>query len=167
MVVFWQNDVWYSHIRTDNAQCESSPVKGGYRPMYNDLKGQTCAHHRWCQWNRVCNCPAFVNEGCRVVILDNDPSALIKWPGLNCHSGRRDSVQMCSNPDDSRGGIQGQMDEIMGGIDILISNAGISLRKPFTEVDYTQWSKIMRVNLDGMFFCAGQPLSAWNRSNPG
>ena len=46
-----------------------------------------------------------------------------------------------------------EIDQIMGGIDILISNAGISVRKPFTEVDYTHWSEIMRVNLDGMFFC--------------
>ena len=30
------------------------------------------------------------------------------------------------------------MDKILGGIDILISNAGISIRKKFIETDFAQ-----------------------------
>jgi meso-butanediol dehydrogenase/(S,S)-butanediol dehydrogenase/diacetyl reductase len=93
----------------------------------------------------------FINEGCRVVILDNDPSALdvarsqlpILAGAICADVGSQDEVEAAFK----------QVDQVMGGIDILISNAGISVRKPFAEVDYTQWSKIMRVNLDGMFFC--------------
>jgi len=33
-----------------------------------------------------------------------------------------------------------KVDEIIGGIDILISNAGISFRKPFLEIGYEEWS---------------------------
>jgi len=36
----------------------------------------------------------------------------------------------------------------------LISNAGISVRQPFMKIDYDQWSKVLRINLDGMFLCA-------------
>jgi NAD(P)-dependent dehydrogenase (short-subunit alcohol dehydrogenase family) len=50
-----------------------------------------------------------------------------------------------------------QVDQILGGIDILISNAGISFRKPFLEIPYEQWRKVLRVNLDGMFLSPRRP----------
>ena len=58
-----------------------------------------------------------------------------------------------SNPDQIEAAFN-EIDEIMGGIDILISNAGISVRQPFVKIDYDQWSKVLRINLDGMFLCA-------------
>jgi NAD(P)-dependent dehydrogenase (short-subunit alcohol dehydrogenase family) len=42
----------------------------------------------------------------------------------------------------------------MGGLDVLVSNAGISVRKTFREITYEQWSKVLEVNLGGMFLCA-------------
>jgi len=42
----------------------------------------------------------------------------------------------------------------MNGLDILINNAGISMRKPFLEVDPQEWSEVIQVNLNGLFFIA-------------
>jgi len=42
----------------------------------------------------------------------------------------------------------------LGGLDILVSNAGISIRKPFTEISQEQWQKVTGVNLGGMFLFA-------------
>jgi len=119
--------------------------------MYDDLKDKRVLITGGASGIGYATARRFINEGCRVIILDNDPSALkVARSELPLLAGGL--VADVSNPDDIEAAFK-QMDEIMGGIDILISNAGISLRKPFTEVDYTQWSKIMRVNLDGMFFC--------------
>jgi len=47
-----------------------------------------------------------------------------------------------------------EMDQMMNGLDILINNAGISMRKPFLEVDPQEWSEVIQVNLNGLFFIA-------------
>ena len=46
------------------------------------------------------------------------------------------------------------MDNELGGIDVLISNAGISIRSDFTDITYEQWKKVIDINLNGMFLCA-------------
>ncbi len=38
-------------------------------------------------------------------------------------------------------------------IDILINNAGIYPQKPFLEMTEEDWTKVMHVNLDGVFHC--------------
>jgi NAD(P)-dependent dehydrogenase (short-subunit alcohol dehydrogenase family) len=40
------------------------------------------------------------------------------------------------------------------GLDILINNAGISIREPFLQVDPQDWEKVIRVNLSGAFYVA-------------
>lgn len=46
------------------------------------------------------------------------------------------------------------LDEKFGGIDVLIANAGISYRMPFTEISEKQWNEVLDVNLNGVFYCA-------------
>ena len=43
---------------------------------------------------------------------------------------------------------------IMGGVDVLINNAGISIRHDFLEITPEEWDKIIAVNLTGVFFMA-------------
>lgn len=47
-----------------------------------------------------------------------------------------------------------KMDAELGGIDVLISNAGISVRSGFTDIAYEQWKRVIDINLNGMFLCA-------------
>jgi NAD(P)-dependent dehydrogenase (short-subunit alcohol dehydrogenase family) len=42
------------------------------------------------------------------------------------------------------------------GIDVLIANAGISIRKPFLEIEAADWQRVLDVNLTGVFHCAQQ-----------
>jgi meso-butanediol dehydrogenase/(S,S)-butanediol dehydrogenase/diacetyl reductase len=49
-----------------------------------------------------------------------------------------------------------KIDELLGGIDILIANAGISIRKPFLEIEAADWQRVLDVNLTGVFHCAQQ-----------
>jgi NAD(P)-dependent dehydrogenase (short-subunit alcohol dehydrogenase family) len=41
-----------------------------------------------------------------------------------------------------------------GGIQILINNAGVVLRKPAEEITEEEWDKVIDINLKGTFLCA-------------
>ena len=43
---------------------------------------------------------------------------------------------------------------LMGGVDVLINNAGISIRHNFLEITPVEWDKIIAVNLTGVFYVA-------------
>lgn len=40
----------------------------------------------------------------------------------------------------------------LGGLDVLICNAGISIRHPFTEITRAEFDRVMRVNVHGVFY---------------
>lgn len=44
--------------------------------------------------------------------------------------------------------------ESEGGVDILINNAGIAIRRPAVELALTDWDKVVAVNMTGVFLCA-------------
>jgi NAD(P)-dependent dehydrogenase (short-subunit alcohol dehydrogenase family) len=43
---------------------------------------------------------------------------------------------------------------IMGGVDVLINNAGISIRHKFVDITPEEWDKIVAVDLTGVFYMA-------------
>jgi NAD(P)-dependent dehydrogenase (short-subunit alcohol dehydrogenase family) len=48
------------------------------------------------------------------------------------------------------------VDKLLGGVDVLVANAGISIRKPFLEIEEADWRRVLDVNLTGVFHCAQQ-----------
>jgi len=44
--------------------------------------------------------------------------------------------------------------ELMGGVDVLINNAGISIRHNFLDITPEEWHRIIAVNLTGVFYMA-------------
>jgi len=120
--------------------------------MYDDLRDKRVVVTGGASGIGLATARRFINEGCRVVILDNNPEALNKAQSELPELAGGVCADV-SSPDDVAAAFT-EIDQILGGIDILISNAGISVRKPFKEIDYDQWSKVMRVDLDGMFLCA-------------
>jgi meso-butanediol dehydrogenase / (S,S)-butanediol dehydrogenase / diacetyl reductase len=42
----------------------------------------------------------------------------------------------------------------MGGVDVLINNAGISIRHNFLEITPEEWDRVLAVNLTGVFYVA-------------
>jgi NAD(P)-dependent dehydrogenase (short-subunit alcohol dehydrogenase family) len=46
-----------------------------------------------------------------------------------------------------------RVDELLGGVDVLVANAGISIRKPFLEIAEADWRRVLDVNLTGVFHC--------------
>ena len=41
-----------------------------------------------------------------------------------------------------------------GGVDILVNNAGIDCHLKFWEMDQTEWTRVLNVNLDSVFLCS-------------
>jgi meso-butanediol dehydrogenase / (S,S)-butanediol dehydrogenase / diacetyl reductase len=44
--------------------------------------------------------------------------------------------------------------EQVGNLDVLVANAGISIRAPFLEIREEDWRRVLDVNLTGVFHCA-------------
>ena len=42
----------------------------------------------------------------------------------------------------------------MGGVDVLINNAGISIRHNFLDITPAEWDRVIAVNLTGVFYVA-------------
>jgi NAD(P)-dependent dehydrogenase (short-subunit alcohol dehydrogenase family) len=50
----------------------------------------------------------------------------------------------------------GEADRLLGGLDVLVANAGVSVRRPFLEIPPEEWRRVVGVDLDGVFHCAQQ-----------
>lgn len=96
----------------------------------------------------------FAAEGSVVTILDSNEDRLQSVLSENrCISyGIRTDV---SDPDDVHQAFQ-KIDSLTKGLDILIANAGISIRANFVDITPKQWRKVLGVNLDGIFYTSQQ-----------
>lgn len=67
-----------------------------------------------------------------------------------------------SKPDDCRR-LFDAADEHLGGVDVLVANAGIQRDAPFTEMSFDDWQRVIDVNLTGQFLCAQQAVLRFRR----
>ncbi|HET9409217.1 MAG TPA: SDR family oxidoreductase [Candidatus Sulfotelmatobacter sp.] len=94
----------------------------------------------------------FLEEGSRVCILDRDARA--------CEQSRQQlpelSEAIIADVTDLMQVEAAVADAIraMDGIDVLINNAGISIRHKFLEITPEEWDKVISVNLTGVFYMA-------------
>ncbi len=94
----------------------------------------------------------FLEEGSRVAVLDRDDEALKSveqdLPGLDC------CVRCDVSKEEAVAGAFAQLDEALGGLDVLVNNAGISIRHRFLDITPQEWREVMAVNLEGAFLVA-------------
>jgi meso-butanediol dehydrogenase/(S,S)-butanediol dehydrogenase/diacetyl reductase len=94
----------------------------------------------------------FLEEGCSVCVLDRSAEAnervTIELPGLTAVIDADVSKleQVLS--------AVGEAIERMGSIDVLINNAGISIRHDFLNITPEEWDDVLGVNLTGVFHVA-------------
>ena len=94
----------------------------------------------------------FLEEGSVVCVLDRDPEGCKKiaaaLPDL--------AGALCADVSDLKK-VQrafAEATELMGGVDVLINNAGISLRHNFLDITPEEWDRTIAVNLTGVFYVA-------------
>jgi meso-butanediol dehydrogenase/(S,S)-butanediol dehydrogenase/diacetyl reductase len=94
----------------------------------------------------------FLEEGSAVCVLDRDAKARAQiqrqLPGL--------AATLAADVSDLKQ-VQSAFAEAvrgMGGVDVLINNAGISIRHSFLDITSTEWDKVIAVNLTGVFYVA-------------
>jgi NAD(P)-dependent dehydrogenase (short-subunit alcohol dehydrogenase family) len=75
-------------------------------------------------------------------------------------------LQDVSKPEDCRAGVA-RAAAALGGLDILINNAGMEEVRPSLEVDEALWDRILDTNLKGAFFCAQAAATEMKRSGKG
>ncbi len=96
----------------------------------------------------------FLEEGARVVVLDCNDEALRRIEkSLPSLSG---TISADVSDADAVARAFGELNKLLGGLDVLINNAGISVRQSFMDITPEQWRRVMDVNLNGMFFVAQQ-----------
>jgi NAD(P)-dependent dehydrogenase (short-subunit alcohol dehydrogenase family) len=94
----------------------------------------------------------FLEEGSAVVVLDRDAKARYHICGqLPKLAGTVDAD--VSNLGQVQAAFA-QAARLMGGVDVLINNAGISIRHNFLDITPEEWDKVIAVNLTGVFYVA-------------
>lgn len=92
----------------------------------------------------------FLAEGSQVIVLSRNADNLAEihdtYPDLSA------TLQAdVGNSQDVARAFQ-ELDRIWGGLDILINNAGISIRNKFLEIETEDWERTIKTNLNGTFF---------------
>src|ERR1700728_2938895 len=94
----------------------------------------------------------FLEEGSTVCVLDRDADANRKLqnilPGLTAALDAD-----VSNLQQAQSAFAEAI-RLMGGVDVLINNAGISIRHNFLDITPEEWDKVLSVNLTGVFYVA-------------
>jgi meso-butanediol dehydrogenase/(S,S)-butanediol dehydrogenase/diacetyl reductase len=78
----------------------------------------------------------FRDEGCEVAVLARTPG-----PGvIRCDVGDREQVDAAF--------------EQVGELDVVVNNAGVSVRSPAADISPDQWEQVIATNLSGAFWVA-------------
>ncbi|HVI10354.1 MAG TPA: SDR family oxidoreductase [Candidatus Binatia bacterium] len=108
----------------------------------------------------------FLEEGARVCVLDRDGKACAavrqQLPGIAeaIVADVTDLMQVEAAFADAI--------RVMDGVDVLINNAGISIRHNFLDITPEEWERVVAVNLTGVFYMAQTAARhMWHRFSDG
>lgn len=108
---------------------------------------------------------AFLAEGARVAIADLSLEAATRTAaelGPNAHPLAMD---VTSEPQVDAG--IDAVAKLWGGLDILVSNAGIQIVAPVAEFAFADWQKMLAVHLDGAFLTTRAALRHMQKGRGG
>lgn len=107
----------------------------------------------------------FLEEDCVVVVIDSDGDGCRalkdEYPAL--------TSEIVADVSDASAVVAAfrTLDRLLGQPDVLINNAGISIRHPFLEITPEDWVNVVNVDLNGVFFVAREAAQRMADGNGG
>ncbi len=86
----------------------------------------------------------FAENGAKVLAFDLDDSIIEKFKDNNSITGFKLDIASSSAPEIISNTIQ----EVLGGLDILMNNAGVVSGSPIEEMQDEEWNKVFAVNVE-------------------
>ncbi|MFP7484297.1 SDR family oxidoreductase [Priestia filamentosa] len=110
----------------------------------------------------------YLKEGARVIFADINIESAQKvaqdsgasedmWLATYIDVGNQANVKECIE----------QTIQKFGQLDILVANAGITIRKPFLELTEEDYDRVMQVNAKGVFLCSQEAARVMARQGGG
>ena len=103
----------------------------------------------------------YAKEGAKVVIADLAlAAAQATADEINKSGGQAMAVEMNVTDEAAVDAATAKVVEQFGGVDVLISNAGIQIINPIVEFKYDDWKKLMAIHADGAFLTTRAAMRA-------
>jgi NAD(P)-dependent dehydrogenase (short-subunit alcohol dehydrogenase family) len=98
---------------------------------------------------------AFAQEGADVAIFDMNEAKAAAVVKRVQSTGRKGHFVRCDVGDGAQvRSAFAEVDRALGGVDVLVNNAGIIRLSPFMETPEEDWDLILRTNLKSVFLCS-------------
>ena len=109
----------------------------------------------------------YAQAGAKVVIADlNQDGADAAAADIKAKGGEAMGVAMDVTSEEQVEAGFAKVEAAWGGIDVLVSNAGIQIVDPIEKFDFSKWKKMLAIHLDGAFLttrCALRQMYAHGR----
>jgi 3-hydroxybutyrate dehydrogenase len=110
----------------------------------------------------------FASEGAKVAIADlNRDAAEATAAEIRASGGNAIGVAMDVTDEKAVNDGVAATASKFGGVDILVSNAGIQIVHPIEEFTYAEWKKLMTIHVDGAFLTTRACLPLMYKSGRG
>jgi len=110
----------------------------------------------------------FAREGARIAIADLDmKGAQAAAAEITAGGGKALAVAMDVTSEEQVNRAVAQVVDALGGVDVLVSNAGIQIVHPIEEFTYADWKKLLAIHVDGAFLTTRAVLPHMKRSGRG
>jgi len=110
----------------------------------------------------------YAREGARMAIADlNAEAASAAAKDIRASGVEAISVAMDVTDEKAVSDGVGAVVKAFGGVDILVSNAGIQIVHPIEEFGYAEWKKLLAIHVDGAFLTTRACLPIMYKSGRG
>ncbi|MBS0447004.1 MAG: 3-hydroxybutyrate dehydrogenase [Proteobacteria bacterium] len=110
----------------------------------------------------------YAREGAKVVIADlAKDAAQATADALTAAGGQAMGVAMDVTDEAQVNAAVAEVVAAWGGVDVLVSNAGIQIVHPIEEFSYAEWKKMLAIHLDGAFLTTKACIPHMYRSGRG
>ena len=110
----------------------------------------------------------YAREGAKVAIADvNRDAAETAAAALRSEGGQATAVAADVTDEGQVNAAVGAVVAAWGGVDILVSNAGVQIIHPLDEFPFAEWKKMLAIHLDGAFLTTKACLPHMYKSGRG